>query len=542
MPDAPVLATEPTHITLLHQACAALMRGDVDYSQTLSKSALLHAQRHGDPVAQARALLYLAQGDRQMSRLRRARETSERAVHMFQMHADAAGEAEALATLAHVLSCMGHSGDGVEAALLALKLSPAEQPLVQAGAFTALGIAYACSQSFDQAAEALRRSIRGLESQGLWAESCLPRYHLRNAEIHRCFLERYYHGAITSLDRLTAVATTVAETTAQEGSVRSMLCPYRKVRALLELTHGFESCWRGDLGDAACRADTVCASMAKGMQQPAVMLMEVWLRTEIAWAQGDYMAAESHAQRLQQASVRAENEHMVATAHLLLAQIYAAGEKGTEAQEQLRLLKMQEMHLRQEALHSRAERVEGQLRARADRLNTRSLEHKARQLEQLAMQEPLTGLYNRRYLERKVLAVLQDAAERRRTPAMAFVDIDHFKQINDRFSHRVGDEVLRALARILSSFVREGDIPVRLGGDEFVVLFTHVDADSVPSLAARIHHAVNAFDWEDLHPGLEVRASAGLALAEAGDSLVSWLHRCDMQMYVEKDSRLQGLG
>jgi len=65
---------------------------------------------------------------------------------------------------------------------------------------------------------------------------------------------------------------------------------------------------------------------------------------------------------------------------------------------------------------------------------------------------------------------------------MAFVDVDHFKRVNDRFSHRVGDEVLKALAHILSSFVREGDVPVRLGGDEFVVVFTHVRCPQCASL------------------------------------------------------------
>ena len=119
MPDAPLLSSEPTHVTLLFQAQAALTRGDVDFSQTLSKSALLHAQRQNDAAGQARALLYLAQGDRQLSHLRRARETAERAAQMFQTHGDAAGEAEALTTLANVLSLMGHSADGLEAAMLA---------------------------------------------------------------------------------------------------------------------------------------------------------------------------------------------------------------------------------------------------------------------------------------------------------------------------------------------------------------------------------------------------------------------------------------
>ena len=544
MPDAPLLSSEPTHVTLLFQAQAALTRGDVDFSQTLSKSALLHAQRQNDAAGQARALLYLAQGDRQLSHLRRARETAERAAQMFQTHGDAAGEAEALTTLANVLSLMGHSADGLEAAMLALKLSqssPASHPLAEAMACNYLGVAHACSQSFDNAADLLERSVRMFEAQGLWAESCLPRYHQRYAEMHRCFLDRYYHGTFLSLDRLTQIAALPEQVTSQPGSVRSLLCPYRKTRALLDLTHAFELCWQGDLDEASRRADTISASVAKGMRQPAVILLEMWLRTEIAWAAEDWMSAEAHAQRLLQSAARAENEHLRATAYLLLIQIYSAQGKDLQAQAQQRLWKMQEMHLRKEALHSREERVEWQMRVRADRQASRHLEEKTRHLERLAMQDALTGLYNRRYLEQIVPALLSDATERQRAPALVFVDIDHFKQINDRFSHLVGDEVLRTVGRILSGFVREGDVSVRLGGDEFVVLFSHVEAQSSTSVVARIHKAVNEFDWHSVHPGLSVSASAGLALADSQDTLASWLHRCDLQMYVEKDSRYQDL-
>jgi diguanylate cyclase (GGDEF)-like protein len=404
-----------------------------------------------------------------------------------------------------------------------------------------LGVAYACSQSFDNAAELLERSVRMFEAQGLWAESCLPRYHQRYAEMHRCFLDRYYHGTFLSLDRLTQIAALPEQVTSQPGSVRSLLCPYRKTRALLDLTHAFELCWQGDLDEASRRADTISASVAKGMRQPAVILLEMWLRTEIAWAAEDWMSAEAHAQRLLQSAARAENEHLRATAYLLLIQIYSAQGKDLQAQAQQRLWKMQEMHLRKEALHSREERVEWQMRVRADRQASRHLEEKTRQLERLAMQDALTGLYNRRYLEQIVPALLSDATERQRAPALVFVDIDHFKQINDRFSHLVGDEVLRTVGRILSGFVREGDVSVRLGGDEFVVLFSHVEAQSSTSVVARIHKAVNEFDWNSVHPGLSVSASAGLALADSQDTLASWLHRCDLQMYVEKDSRYQDL-
>ena len=138
--------------------------------------------------------------------------------------------------------------------------------------------------------------------------------------------------------------------------------------------------------------------------------------------------------------------------------------------------------------------------------------------------------------------LLRKGSERGLVPAMAFVDVDYFKRINDQFSHQVGDAVLQQLAQILRSFVREGDVPVRLGGDEFVVAFSHVEDAAVHGLAQRIQQAVDSHPWERLRPGLRVSVSVGVAGMQPGDTLQSWLHRCDVSMYEEKDSRHQSLG
>lgn len=533
--------SDAIHNTLLHQAQLALHHGEVDYSQALSKSALLHAQRRNDGRAQARALLCLAQGDQQMSRFRRARETVQRAAHVFQTDGDSAGEAHALLILSYVYSVMGHSGEGVEAALLAIKLSEKSSRASEALAYTYLGVAYSHGHSFDRASEALERAINIFEDETLWPESCLPHFYLRAAEINRCFLDRYYHGAFVTLDRLRAYQGPAQKIHLHPTNPMVLECAYQETRALLDLSYGFESCWSGNLDDANLRANRVQASLGKSQHQQAVMLMEMWLRAEIAWASEDWHAAEAHTQRLLLLSLRAENEHMRSTAYLLLAQIYSAQGKDAQAQTQMRLLKMQEAQLRNESLHTREERVEWQLRARAEHATNRQLQQETRRLEQLALQDALTGLYNRRHLECTAPEILRKGRERGLCPAMVFVDVNHFKHINDTYSHRIGDEVLKAFARILSSFVREGDVSVRLGGDEFVVVFSHVDAHSTQALVRRIHKAVNDFDWQGVHPGLEVSTSVGLALAQDDDTLESWLHRCDMSMYVEKDSRHQDL-
>ena len=256
----------------------------------------------------------------------------------------------------------------------------------------------------------------------------------------------------------------------------------------------------------------------------------------------DWPLAEYHCHRMMQLAMSIDNEHMVGISYLLLAQILTAQGKESASQMQLRALKQRETDLRHAALQQREERIEWQLQARASRATARRLAQHAQQLEQLAMEDALTGLFNRRYLERMVPDLLRKGSERGLSPAMAFVDVDYFKRINDQYSHQVGDTVLQQLAQILRSFVREGDVPVRLGGDEFVVAFAHVDEAAAHGLAQRIQDAVEAHPWDGLRPGLHVSVSVGVASAQAGDSLQSWLHRCDLDMYAEKDTRHQSLG
>lgn len=92
------------------------------------------------------------------------------------------------------------------------------------------------------------------------------------------------------------------------------------------------------------------------------------------------------------------------------------------------------------------------------------------QLEELATTDPLTGLGNRRYLEGRLGALLLETAARGGSTCCAMIDIDHFKAINDRHGHDVGDEVLRSVATRLRRTVRPTDIVVRMGGEEFAVV------------------------------------------------------------------------
>jgi len=117
---------------------------------------------------------------------------------------------------------------------------------------------------------------------------------------------------------------------------------------------------------------------------------------------------------------------------------------------------------------------------------------------------------------------------------LALLDLDNFKQINDRHSHAAGDEVLKAVAQAMKSVVRDSDLPARFGGDEFVVLFPQTDAETARQICDRIQAQVRQLRWPRLSAELEVALSVGIAQAAAGDTPADLLHRSDEAMFRQK--------
>lgn len=164
------------------------------------------------------------------------------------------------------------------------------------------------------------------------------------------------------------------------------------------------------------------------------------------------------------------------------------------------------------------------------------LAEKNRLLEEYSIRDPLTGVYNRRYLDRKLAAEFE-RARRYGTPlSVALCDLDDFKAINDQLSHATGDEVLRAVADLLQEQLRQSDIVARYGGEEFVLVFPETGLESAVMACEKIRVSVEQQDWSDIHPRLHITLSVGVA--EDG-RLVHWerlLAAADAQLYQAKRS------
>ena len=107
-----------------------------------------------------------------------------------------------------------------------------------------------------------------------------------------------------------------------------------------------------------------------------------------------------------------------------------------------------------------------------------------------AMLDTLTELANRRFLEIEISNRIQELIRYQWPFALIFIDIDHFKQINDRYGHAVGDKVLKAVANTLNLIGRPFDLVGRWGGDEFAVILRNVDAEAMSRIAERFRALV----------------------------------------------------
>jgi diguanylate cyclase (GGDEF)-like protein len=163
-------------------------------------------------------------------------------------------------------------------------------------------------------------------------------------------------------------------------------------------------------------------------------------------------------------------------------------------------------------------------------------ERLAAELERLSFQDPLTGVYNRRYLDQHFAELLEVSDLQNRTVCVAMLDLDHFKHINDQFSHLIGDQVLRQTAQLILGNVRKSDVVARFGGEEFVIILLNTNLEAAYLLCERLRKSIEEFVWQRLDTQLKVTISAGLAAAKPSETVEQLLTRADQLLYRAKQN------
>lgn len=165
----------------------------------------------------------------------------------------------------------------------------------------------------------------------------------------------------------------------------------------------------------------------------------------------------------------------------------------------------------------------------------RLVEEKNRQLEKLVNEDPLTGIMNARSFHEVSSRIFELERRSSKGFTLLYLDIDHFKQINDRYGHYAGDQVLIALTQIISAQLRKSDVFARIGGEEFCIILPETDIEGAKVLAEKMRHVIETtgipLDGETLYP----TTSIGIASLEPGDTdMRSIQDRADENLYEAK--------
>jgi two-component system cell cycle response regulator len=212
------------------------------------------------------------------------------------------------------------------------------------------------------------------------------------------------------------------------------------------------------------------------------------------------------------------------------AEVYAANSDYRAAFEAFR-----DYHEKYEALGASENEARGRILEAM--FQTAESRRESERYRELAERDPLTGLHNRRFVDEHLGAALMTLREGGLPLAIAMIDLDHFKRINDTLSHEVGDEVLRTLGRILINAVKSvpDAIAARLGGEEFLLILPATDADTAHANFEGLCRTIADFDWTPITQHLPVTASIGAALApDDGIQSSDLMRAADVRLYVAK--------
>ncbi|HYQ75877.1 GGDEF domain-containing protein, partial [Cellulomonas sp.] len=292
----------------------------------------------------------------------------------------------------------------------------------------------------------------------------------------------------------------------------------------------------GDADAAAGVLDAAGAMLARfpaaGLQLAlhrirAGMLLDAGLLPE---AVAEARAGMTVCDALRRPAERTELLRVLADAHEALGDPVAALAALRELHELTVRLGDAQAERRAALLGARMEVEQAERQAEAERRRSEALEERNERLAHEAAHDGLTGLANRRTLDQQ----LDQWTAERGAFAVALLDIDHFKRVNDTYSHQVGDAVLVRVAAALQHALRRDDLAARYGGEEFAVLLDGLTGNRIVDVCDRLRETVAGLEWDDLMPGACLTVSIGVAERQPGEPVADLLTRTDAALYRAK--------
>lgn len=173
-------------------------------------------------------------------------------------------------------------------------------------------------------------------------------------------------------------------------------------------------------------------------------------------------------------------------------------------------------------------------RSMALEADNRQLEARTAELQRNTLEDQLTQLGNRRRVDEELPHIVARARESGLPLCVAVADLDHFKGVNDRFGHGVGDNVLRAVSHLFRVKTRSSDLLARTGGEEFLFVFVDTPLDTARDICERLRASIANHAWNEVAPGLAVTLSLGLCRARLEGSAQDLIDCADAALYAAK--------
>jgi diguanylate cyclase (GGDEF)-like protein len=156
-------------------------------------------------------------------------------------------------------------------------------------------------------------------------------------------------------------------------------------------------------------------------------------------------------------------------------------------------------------------------------------------IEQLAIRDELTGVFNRRYLMESIKNEKVRSERSGAAFSICILDIDHFKKVNDTYGHLAGDEILKTVAKTASLALRQSDYFGRYGGEEFVMVLTGSVLEYALSTAKRVRMQIEALRFDTIDPDLRITVSIGIAVSNSDEETSHTFKRADKALYRAKE-------
>lgn len=166
--------------------------------------------------------------------------------------------------------------------------------------------------------------------------------------------------------------------------------------------------------------------------------------------------------------------------------------------------------------------------------NVTNLIEKTKKLEQLCSIDELTGIFNRRYIIKKLESEIEISTRYKTSLSIIIIDIDNFKEINDSYGHLIGDEVLIKTSDTIKNSLRESDYFGRIGGEEFIIILPNTDLKNAHLCAERIR--MNVYNNNFSFHNQKITVSGGVAAHEVEDSLEDFFAKADALLYKAKNT------